>query len=344
MSVRPLRVLLAALALGAALATGAAAQSEREAGEMRLYIRQLEEQVRLLTGEVEQLRHQVRLMQQGGAGVPQGQIGQPAGSEPQWQTAQPGGEPQWQTAQPGGEQQWPTEVIVDPAQAPGANSSAGAGAPPAQLGSVSVGQDDPRIARDNDPGQAGAPLDLSVLAGGSAGAGGGFDGLRGSDQAAPVPLPETVEVPQQPDWTQLGQAPQPAPQMAALGGSANDQYDLAYGYVLTGDYGLAEQGFRQWLQANAGHPLAGDAEFWLAESMLRQDKHREAANLFLKVYKTAPQGRKGPDSLAKLGVALAALGEQSAACATFQELDLKHPEASDLVRSQVAAASQRVGC
>jgi tol-pal system protein YbgF len=338
MSARSIRVILAALALGAALVTGAAAQSERELGEMRLYVRQLEEQVRQLTGEVERLRHQVQV-QQGGS-EPQLQTGQAPQAELQWQTVQPGGEPQWRT----GQQTWQTEVIIDDrgAGAPGVNSSAEAGAPPSQLGSISVAQDDPRIAPDGDPGQAGTPLDLSALAGGSAGP--GFDGLRGSDQSAPVPLPDTIGAPQQRDWSQLGQEAQAAPQMAALGGSANDQYDLAYGYILTGDYGLAEAGFRQWLQTNAGHPLAGDAEFWLAESMLRQDKHREAANLFLKVYKAEPQGRKAPDSLAKLGMALAALGEQSAACATFQELGRKHPDASELVRSQVAAASQRAGC
>jgi tol-pal system protein YbgF len=339
MPVRPIRAIFAALALGAMLATGAAAQSEREVGEMRLYIRQLEDQVRQLTGEVEQLRHQIRAMQSGG-GEPQWQTGQ-AGGEPQWQ--QPA-QPQLQTGQAGGEPQWQTEIIEDPGPgAAGANSSANFGAPPSDLGSISVAQDDPRIAPDGHVGPAGAPLDLSALAGGSVN--GGFDGLRGGEhQVAPVPLPGTIDVPQQGGWSQSGQQAQPAPQMAALGGSANDQYDLAYGYVLTGDYRLAEESFRHWLQANAGHPLAGDAEFWLAESMLRQDKHRDAANLFLKLYKDAPQGRKAPDALAKLGIALAALGEQSAACATFQELDRQHPDASDLVKSQVAAASQRAGC
>lgn len=302
--VQPIRSLVAALALGAGLVTSASAQSPQEMGELRLQMGQLAEQVRQLTGEVERLRFQLQQLQAA------------SGVEPAFQAGQ-------------------IEVFEEPAMgAPGANSSALAGAPPADLGGLSIAQDDPRVAPDGSAGLAGAPLDLSALAGGSVNldVSPGFGNVpQGGTEAAPGAAPQA----------QPGQA---APQMAALGGNANDQYDLAYGYVLTGDYGVAEQSFRQWLQANAGHPLAGDAEFWLAESLLRQDKHRDAANLFLKLYKGAPQGRKAPDSLAKLGMALAALGEKSAACATFKELDRKHPDASALVKSQVAAEAQRAGC
>src|SRR5690606_37631283 len=98
----------------------------------------------------------------------------------------------------------------------------------------------------------------------------------------------------------------------ALSGSSRDEYDLAYGYILTGDYDLAEESFKAWLQAFPNDPQVNDAEFWLGESYLQQGEYREAANSFLAVYKAAPDSTKGPDALLKLGVSLSALGEQAA--------------------------------
>ena len=95
----------------------------------------------------------------------------------------------------------------------------------------------------------------------------------------------------------------PAP-TTALSGSPRDEYDLAYGYILTGDYGLAEESFKAWLAAFPNDPQAPDAEFWLGESHLQQGEYRDAANAFLAVYKTAPDSSKGPDALLKLGVSL----------------------------------------
>ena len=68
-------------------------------------------------------------------------------------------------------------------------------------------------------------------------------------------------------------------------------------------------------------------EFWLGESHLQQGEYRDAANAFLAVYKTAPDSPKGPDALLKLGVSLSALGEKSAACATLAEVGRRYPQA-----------------
>ena len=68
----------------AAVATPVSAQSNREVGEMRLYIQQLEEQIRHLTGENEQLRFQLRQMQAGTGGQLPGRqdtVGQVTGGQ-----------------------------------------------------------------------------------------------------------------------------------------------------------------------------------------------------------------------------------------------------------------------
>jgi tol-pal system protein YbgF len=178
---------------------------------------------------------------------------------------------------------------------------------------------------------AGGPVDLSDLAAGAV-----------PELVAPgaqPPAPATAGT-----MTDVAALPgTPAP-TTALSGTPRDEYDLAYGYVLTGDYVLAEESFRNWLASFPNDPLASDAQFWLGESHLQQGEYREAANVFLAVYKAAPDGPKGPDSLAKLGASLAALGEKEAACATFAEVGRKYPNASQALMSRVRDEEGRTGC
>ena len=188
----------------------------------------------------------------------------------------------------------------------------------------------PQLADPN----AGGPIDLSTLAGGGV--------------LAPVdPMAGGTGVPMDPaapDQGLAGMQTAGLPQApTALGGSPRDQYDLAYGYVLTGDYELAEGSFRNWLAAFPNDPQAGDAQFWLGESLYQQGEHREAANAFLQVYNSG-QGTKGPDALLKLGMSLAALGEQSAACATFGEVGRRYPDAGAALTNRVGEEASRAGC
>ncbi len=323
MTWNPLSRLAAALLLAIALAPGrtlpAVAQTAQEGAQMRLYIQQLEEQVRQLTGEVERLRFQLRQAQAGLDTAPQAAGGDvPAGSNV------PAGSDVLTESVSG--EAGPDSTIVGATVNPQSNASITQGAPPQNLGSLSIAVDDPRIAADG--AGAAAPLDLSVLAGG---AGTALSGSAVIDQDG---LPPSSD----------GLAPGQPPLAAALSGSPHDEYDLSYGYILTGDYDLAEQSFRSWLQSFPDHELAVDARFWLAESLYQQGKNREAANGFLEVYKGAPDNRKAPDALMKLGVALAALGERDAACATFSELENKFPDASPILADRVAREEKKAGC
>lgn len=303
--------------------TPSAAQSSREVGEMRLYIQQLEEQIRQLTGENEQLRFELRRLQAqaGGAGSAAGgtELAGQAGS---------------------GE-------IIRGTINPQGNASTEQGAPPQDLGTLSVAQDDPLIAPDGNDGvepmqpgetfgnaatDGNAPLDLSALAGGQPG-NYGEQNYGGGDVAGGEQVTGDAAGEQQ------------SPQLtASISGSARDEYDLAYGYILTGDYALAEAQFDAWLSAFPSDKLADDARFWMAESKLRQQKYQEAASLFLDLHKRAPNSSKGPDTLLKLGVALAGLGEKEAACATFSEVARKYPDATGATMNRVVNEQQRVQC
>ena len=285
----------------------ALAQSAQESAQMRLYVQQLEEQVRQLTGEVERLRFELRRAQ--------------AGLDPASGTTGTEGLTGSIIEEPAFGGPVISGPVIGGTVNPQNNASVSQGAPPQDLGSLSIAADDPRIAADGADDRGAAPLDLSTLAGGA------------GSNINPVQLPP-------PD----GQSPALPPLTAALSGSPRDEYDLSYGYILTGDYDLAEQSFQAWLQNFSDHELVLDARFWLAESLHQQSKNREAANGFLAVYKGAPDGRKAPDALMKLGVSLAALGERDAACATFSEMKNKFPDASPILSDRVAREAKKAGC
>jgi len=190
---------------------------------------------------------------------------------------------------------------------------------------------------------AGAPLDLSTLAG-----------------DAPVTPPPPAGAPMVPPQgapmavPQGGQLPPPPPrntsatgvQLATLPPSASpkDEYQLAYGYVLHKDYALAEQAFRDFVRKYPNEKLLPEAQYWLGESQFQQQRYRDAAESFLAVSTKYEHSGKAPASLLRLGQSLAALHQKEAACATFAEVGRKFPRASSAVKRSVAREQKRAHC
>ena len=126
--------------------------------------------------------------------------------------------------------------------------------------------------------------------------------------------------------------------------SPKDNYDLAYGYVLRKDYGLAEDGFRSFLVKFPSDRLAADAHYWLGESLFQRQQFRDAAESFLTVSTKYETAGKAPEALLRLGQSLAALGEKEAACASLGEVLRKYPRASVAVRQGVDREQKRARC
>lgn len=132
-------------------------------------------------------------------------------------------------------------------------------------------------------------------------------------------------------------------QTASLG-SENDQYKAAYGHVLSGDYGVAEQEFRQYLDSYPSSSRAADANFWLGEALYSQGKYNEAAKTFLNAHQKYSTSEKAPEMLLKLGMSLAALDNKDTACATLREVGKRYPKASKAVTGKVASEEKRLAC
>jgi tol-pal system protein YbgF len=131
------------------------------------------------------------------------------------------------------------------------------------------------------------------------------------------------------------------------GGGADDPkalYSTAYGYLIQRDYAAAETAFDDFLRQYPNHALAGNAIYWMGESLFVRGQYRAAASAFLKGYQTYAKSEKAPESLLKLAMSLQRLGQKDAACSSFSELSVKFPNAPARVKSAVQSERQRAGC
>lgn len=161
-----------------------------------------------------------------------------------------------------------------------------------------------------------------------------FSGSSSShDPNAPVPL-------------RAGQPlPDPSERVAALpGGDPVALYNEAYGDLLRRDYASAEISFRKLVDRFPNDALAGKAQYWLGETYYVRGQFKDAAEAFLKSYNQYQSGEKAPDSLLKLGMALAELGQKDVACSTLNEFGAKYPGADSQLQGQVRTERIRLGC
>jgi tol-pal system protein YbgF len=362
--------LSAGIAAAAAMSAAHASQSSRadrarpmrmaqlSAPDLVLRIDRLEEEIRRLTGLVEQLQYRNQQLEQQlrraqGAPAPGVPVEPQAGlrEAPASGTAMP---PQAAAAEPPPAPAPPTASlpsagpparrdVFDPAQdptAPGVPRTLGtlaeaAGPPPA--GAPMTEPPDIGV-----PGgrSAGAPLDLSSLSGQAARERPAIPGPAlppAGIGAANGPSPPSPPPPRNP-------GPPGVQAVMAPSATPKDEYDLAYGYVLHKDYALAEEGLRAFLKKYPGDRLVSDANYWLGEALFQRQRYRDAAESFLTVSTKYETASKAPDALLRLGQSLAALGEKDAACATFNEVGRKYPRASVVLKQGVEREQKRAGC
>jgi tol-pal system protein YbgF len=249
---------------------------------------------------------------------------------------------------PGGGQNLPANPgrrsdVFDPAQQPEAPGA------PRTLGNLSSNgaavANEPPIGA---PGgrEAGSPLDLSTLS--------------GNQPVQPsIVAPEPTVNSNIPGAATMASAPNTAPvrnaapnppaaagKLATLPPSASpqDEYDLAYGYVLHKDYAQAETAFRDFMKKYPNERLLPDAQYWLGESFYQRQRYRDAAESFLAVSTKYERANRAPDSLLRLGQSLAAMNQKEAACATLSEVGRKYPKASAGVKRGVEAEIKRAKC
>lgn len=127
-------------------------------------------------------------------------------------------------------------------------------------------------------------------------------------------------------------------------GTAAEQYDYSFSLLRRRDFEGAELAFTAFLKAHPENELAGNAQYWLGETYYVRKDYPRAAAAFLKGFQQYGDGNKGPDSLLKLGMSLASMGQTQQACSAFEELLSRYADAPQSIQTQTATQRERLGC
>ena len=132
---------------------------------------------------------------------------------------------------------------------------------------------------------------------------------------------------------------------ANAGASPEERYRAALALLEAGDFDAAEKAFSRFLEDFPDHPKAANAAFWLGETYFFRQDYATAAAVYARNYRTyGPEAPRAPDTLLKLGMALAAIGDRERACQTFAELGRRYPRAPAPVRQALERERAAIGC
>jgi tol-pal system protein YbgF len=153
---------------------------------------------------------------------------------------------------------------------------------------------------------------------------------------------------------ELGKGPAPAPPPAtgptivgtgvAMLDGPREQFNAALQAFQNGQYQQAEDGFKAFMAENAGHRLTADAIFYIGETYFQRSRPREAAEQYLKVTTDYARSSRAPESMVRLGQALAALGNSGEACATYAEFGKRYPNATPSVKKLAEREAAKDHC
>ncbi len=137
---------------------------------------------------------------------------------------------------------------------------------------------------------------------------------------------------------------QTAPGAVLPDGTPKERYKYARGLLLKNDFDGAEVAFKMFIDQHGDVPLAGNAMYWLGETYYVRDQYAQAAKVFLQGYRVNAKGTKAPDTLLKLGMALAKLDKKKEACSTFKKLSKDFPKLSGGLNATLKRQRQKTGC
>lgn len=300
---------------------GGAMEAETAAGAT-VRLAQLESDLRSTTGQLEEINFSVGQMRQRldrlitDVDFRLGELEKVArGEKP---SAPPVAAPAAAQAAPQVAEVRPPSANVPGAVVPADATPAGTlGAPPRDLGSIPSSIDRSLPSNVNDP-------------------------AAGTGLPPPGAAPQVAALPGQIPPTAI--ATPTAANIRLPQGSSKDQYDYAFDLLKRAEYAQAEAALRQFVTAHPADPLAGNAQYWLAETYYVRNNYSEAATQFLKGYQTYPQSPKAADNLFKLGVTLTILGKVQDACSAFQRFDREYASAPGVLKRRVTDERQRLGC
>ncbi len=157
----------------------------------------------------------------------------------------------------------------------------------------------------------------------------------GPAQLAPIPGTNSSGLPE----GSLGTLP-----ASQLPGEAGALFSEAKARLIRLDYAGAEEAFRAFITQFDKDPQAGEAHFWLGESLHQQQAYAESGAAYTTMIRSYPDDVRAPDALVRLARAMRFLGETDKACTALDTLPKRYPSASKVVRDLAAVERTRSGC
>ena len=127
-------------------------------------------------------------------------------------------------------------------------------------------------------------------------------------------------------------------------GTPNEQYKFATSFLKVGDYNMAERAFREFVDNNPEHNLAGNAQYWYAETFRIRQLFTDAASAYLEGYQKYPKSQKAPINLLKLGVSLVQIGEKDQGCLMISGVQKEYPKANQSVLQKAKYEEKKFEC
>ena len=122
------------------------------------------------------------------------------------------------------------------------------------------------------------------------------------------------------------------------------QYEFATSFLKVGDYNTAERALKEFVETNSDHALAGNAQYWYAETFRIRQLYTDAASAYLEGYQKYPKSQKAPVNLLKLGVSLVQIGEKDQGCLMITGVKKQYPKASQSILQKAKYEEKKFEC
>lgn len=114
--------------------------------------------------------------------------------------------------------------------------------------------------------------------------------------------------------------------------------------LLDGDFAGAQERFASFVAVHDGHPMTGQAWYWLGETHFAQGNYQDAADAYMASLRADRRGERGPDALVRLGASLYAMDQGAAACNVLGSFAQEYPNAGADARQRADRERSRAGC
>ena len=129
-----------------------------------------------------------------------------------------------------------------------------------------------------------------------------------------------------------------------LPGEAGPLFAAAKSKLIQFDYAGAEAAFRLFLERFGNDPQAGEAHYWLGETLYQQKAYADSGAAYTTMIRSFPNDPRAPDALVKLARDMRLIGDKEKACLALDTLPKRYPNASGVTRDLSAVERTKSGC